>query len=215
MSTYRQLLNTEEWKNFRLNIIKKDEWTCQLCHNHWINELNHGYFHSVEPYKNSSITHADLYCFIIEFTMQGFILSAFYWTDKRDLFQSIDLDKSTKIFFETTEDDEGQKHNRIVGFKKETNWIRVNNLHVHHTYYQKGLEPWEYPESDLQTLCWRCHEELHENTNVPRYNENGEKIGMLTPCWKCHGARYFPEYFHVQNGVCFGCNGFGYEELKQ
>lgn len=30
-------------------------------------------------------------------------------------------------------------------------------LHVHHTYYKKGLEPWEYPLDSLITLCEGCH----------------------------------------------------------
>ena len=31
-------------------------------------------------------------------------------------------------------------------------------LHVHHRYYERGLEPWEYPNSSLITLCYDCHE---------------------------------------------------------
>lgn len=30
-------------------------------------------------------------------------------------------------------------------------------LHVHHTYYENGLEPWEYPNESLRTLCSNCH----------------------------------------------------------
>ena len=32
-------------------------------------------------------------------------------------------------------------------------------LHVHHKYYKKSKEPWEYPIEDLVTLCEDCHEE--------------------------------------------------------
>lgn len=31
-------------------------------------------------------------------------------------------------------------------------------LHVHHGYYEWGLEPWEYPEWSLWTLCDQCHD---------------------------------------------------------
>lgn len=31
-------------------------------------------------------------------------------------------------------------------------------LHVHHKYYERNLEPWEYPEEALITLCEICHE---------------------------------------------------------
>lgn len=31
-------------------------------------------------------------------------------------------------------------------------------LNVHHTYYTKGAEPWEYPTESLVCLCKTCHE---------------------------------------------------------
>jgi hypothetical protein len=34
----------------------------------------------------------------------------------------------------------------------------TTTLHVHHSYYQKGNMPWEYPNSSLITLCAPCHE---------------------------------------------------------
>ena len=30
-------------------------------------------------------------------------------------------------------------------------------LHVHHTYYEAGILPWDYPSSSLLTLCEDCH----------------------------------------------------------
>jgi 5-methylcytosine-specific restriction endonuclease McrA len=32
-------------------------------------------------------------------------------------------------------------------------------LHVHHVFYRKGREPWEYDGEDLVTLCATCHQE--------------------------------------------------------
>ncbi len=32
-------------------------------------------------------------------------------------------------------------------------------LHVHHKYYKKDNEPWDYPEDSLITLCEGCHQE--------------------------------------------------------
>lgn len=34
----------------------------------------------------------------------------------------------------------------------------ASTLHVHHGYYEKGLEPWEYHNSTLWALCEGCHE---------------------------------------------------------
>lgn len=35
----------------------------------------------------------------------------------------------------------------------------ARTLHVHHLWYQRGKDPWEYPMSALLTLCSECHEE--------------------------------------------------------
>jgi len=31
-------------------------------------------------------------------------------------------------------------------------------LDVHHGYYEKNTEPWDYPQETLHTLCRHCHE---------------------------------------------------------
>jgi hypothetical protein len=37
----------------------------------------------------------------------------------------------------------------------------LNTLHVHHWNYDNQLNPWEYKDDDLITLCETCHEALH------------------------------------------------------
>lgn len=32
------------------------------------------------------------------------------------------------------------------------------NIQIHHGYYTKGAEPWEYPPEALHVLCEHCHE---------------------------------------------------------
>jgi len=34
---------------------------------------------------------------------------------------------------------------------------KETELQIHHTYYEKGKEPWEYPDESLQTTCKHCH----------------------------------------------------------
>lgn len=34
----------------------------------------------------------------------------------------------------------------------------TTELHIHHKEYIKGREPWEYEDSNFQTLCKHCHE---------------------------------------------------------
>ncbi|MGX7688631.1 hypothetical protein ACWA1C_15810 [Flectobacillus roseus] len=93
------------------------------------------------------------------------------------------------------------------------NWSEVKNLHVHHKYYQMGKLPWDYPDEALITLCWRCHEGIHRKEKTKWLNENGQVVGSLTPCLRCFGAGVFPEFNHVQNGICFRCDGAKYEEF--
>lgn len=33
-----------------------------------------------------------------------------------------------------------------------------NTLHVHHLYYEGNIDPWDYPDSALITLCCECHD---------------------------------------------------------
>lgn len=89
------------------------------------------------------------------------------------------------------------------------------SLHVHHKYYILDRLPWEYPDVDLVTLCNWCHWQFHGENIVPVYRNSGNKLEQinLTPCSRCHGAGLFPEYSHVQSGVCFKCKGKRYEEL--
>lgn len=44
-----------------------------------------------------------------------------------------------------------------------------STLNVHHSYYESGLDPWEYPDESLHCLCENCHEEFDElRRNVNR-----------------------------------------------
>lgn len=39
----------------------------------------------------------------------------------------------------------------------------TNTLHVHHTYYERKLKPWDYPNESLRTLCETCHESAQDD----------------------------------------------------
>lgn len=41
-----------------------------------------------------------------------------------------------------------------------------SQLQVHHGYYEKGKEPWEYEDDTLWCLCDRCHEDAHKDRNA-------------------------------------------------
>jgi hypothetical protein len=106
---------------------------------------------------------------------------------------------------------------RLVGESSSSNahtkWAYVFRISVHHKYYRDGLMAWDYPNEDLMTLCWECHEELHLNSKVQHFDIFGNLKGDYSPCIRCYGLGYLPEYNHIDHGVCFRCNGARYEEL--
>ena len=42
-------------------------------------------------------------------------------------------------------------------------------LSVHHRLYRKGIDPWEYKDDELVTLCPECHE--HETDCLKEYSD--------------------------------------------
>jgi len=83
------------------------------------------------------------------------------------------------------------------------------SLQVHHRYYILKRLPWIYDDEVLVTLCDRCNLNLHQKENIKVYNEEKKEVNYTT-CGRCSGAGCFPEYSHIQGGVCFECNGERY-----
>jgi len=84
------------------------------------------------------------------------------------------------------------------------------HLEVHHRRYILNRLPWEYPNDDLITLCNHCHTEFHQNNKVPVYSEDELTKLDYEVCDRCNGYGYLPEHKHVQNGICFKCQGERY-----
>lgn len=81
------------------------------------------------------------------------------------------------------------------------------NIQIHHKKYILNRLPWEYENDDLQTLCNYCHSDVHVTEVIPIYNEDGNLLSDYTSCDRCNGTGFMPEFKHVQQGVCFKCNG--------
>lgn len=47
------------------------------------------------------------------------------------------------------------------GFQCQMCFDRKETQTVHHKWYTKGLEPWEYEDDCYITLCEDCHESVH------------------------------------------------------
>lgn len=81
-----------------------------------------------------------------------------------------------------------QKRLRIMErakFQCEECTDKSTTLNVHHTYYEKGLAPWEYPDASLHCLCEPCHKKAEELRR-----EVLRQIGLLdsTDCIAIIGA---------------------------
>lgn len=50
----------------------------------------------------------------------------------------------------------------LSNFECENCGIKDQTLHVHHSYYEKGLKPWEYPDESLRCLCDECHKNIQD-----------------------------------------------------
>lgn len=125
-------------------------------------------------------------------------------------------DEKTKIYSYITED--GKEYIRYVKnkdgiiVKESVPRITITNkpyhLQVHHKYYIFNQLPWEYEETALITLCNWCHSETHEIEKIIMYYDGSKGLfEELIPCERCYGAGWFSHYSHIQNGVCFKCNG--------
>ena len=81
-------------------------------------------------------------------------------------------------------------------------------LHVHHKFYVYNKLPWEYPDTSLMTLCNWCHSKVHQTETIVIYKDNTlQNFENLIPCQRCNGTGWFPQFKHVQSGICFECDG--------
>lgn len=90
--------------------------------------------------------------------------------------------------------------------------IKVKGLNIHHQYYVRGKNPWEYDDDALVTLCEECHKKLHMENPTPVYRNGvfpSDIVDYAILCDKCGGSGYLPQYDYYMGGVCFKCWGEG------
>lgn len=118
------------------------------------------------------------------------------------------IEKNGKIY----DDLSYTKHAHISKYG-QSRW-RKKYLHVHHRYYIKNRLPWQYEFDCFLTLCDTCHAFYHENEKFLVYEDSTlKKVANMTPCKRCNGSGWFEEFRHIDNGICYECNGFQYYEL--
>jgi len=221
---YSELLDKIEWKKKRQDILELDKYTCTNCKNEThLNNCEEYVIDKIDfeiKYRNryldlNNFTEENYNEVILKFHIdknliksnKNIEISSYKYVDKNLECEQIKSPFTTnryKLFVKKTKD-------KIIPFAirdiESNDWIYVRDLHVHHKYYQLNKNPWDYPNEALTTLCWQCHEELHKNLDIDVIDENGNIIGSKRVCGRCYGAGIFPEYRHVQFGICFECNG--------
>jgi hypothetical protein len=85
-------------------------------------------------------------------------------------------------------------------------------LHVHHNYYIMDRLPWDYKTEALVTLCHDCHNQVHQEEQIPVYSTIGDLYSEISPCIRCAGSGYLSHFSHVQGGICFLCRGARYNK---
>lgn len=268
MPTYKELLESREWKSRRNEILTRDNFVCETCnnkkiiknyylgagttdfynnrlsircqdkifpipfgHSEYLNDLLRKfpekttvYFKGDNIYYNQTQTRGISILGFREYNEK--LVKACSIRHKLNLALkygvNILIDESLKNAINAKTDDEAvqiltQPYDKIVALlENETaKWYTIFGLNVHHLYYQDELLPWEYPDKALITYCKECHQELHEEIRVPHKDKNGKDIGFLISCPRCGGAGELPQYWYVENGICFQCRGAQYVELTE
>jgi len=229
---YKDLLYTREWLSKREHIKNRDQYRCTTCNK----------FPSDEVYFNRETNLKEGYTFIFDLPFNPSRIET-HNRKEQEYFQiPNDTRYKIELFYELIKENFNNIYavidllkepissqikllNDLKTFSKfeqiehgDNPKVKMNSkvieLHVHHHYYVKDRLPWEYPDLSLITLCNECHWELHKEHRIPFYkDELFNELQKLTVCPRCNGAGIFPEYHHVQNGVCFECNGAMYLEL--
>lgn len=234
--SYRDNLNSPEWKSKRKEIIQRDNLKCAKCSNanlikdsligllrykgysakgtsfnfYGYNSLNVLIRKPLFIKKGTTLIPFGSLVHNIAYIDQEYENETFARVIAIRELQQFEDELPTDCYEEKFEQNTYKLKDKI---SNNYNWKIVPALHVHHTYYQINLKPWEYPNSSLQTLCWVCHERLHNDQLIPFLDENGRHFSTLTPCSRCYGAGWFPQYKHIDEGECFRCRCAKYDEL--
>ena len=104
----------------------------------------------------------------------------------------------SKSYYEKLKDPRWQKKRLEIleraEFACEKCFCENETLHIHHGYYEKGLDPWEYDPKTLWSVCETCHKEA-EKERLEVYKQ----IATIPPsCFDSlkNGVMSFVEHFH-------------------
>ena len=108
----------------------------------------------------------------------------------------------SKSYWQKLQDPRWQKRRLEIlngaGFKCEDCGSEKETLSIHHSYYEKGLEPWEYPGEALLCLCEECHTARASSERAVlrelHFCRSAENIGLLADVLnmarRTHGMKF-------------------------
>ena len=185
--TYADLLRTEEWREKRKEILKRDKNLCSDCFKlgSIIKDKKAYRKKTLEEIESDKIEMEKVYKEGLELFMN--FAKSMGFKEPYDLPKKPEIESWTLDFEPTF-------------------------LHVHHNYYVRNRKPWEYENDALKTVCHNCHQKIHETTEILVYTDNTltNRESNIVKCSKCNGSGFINEYHYYLDGICFKCNGRGY-----
>lgn len=102
--------------------------------------------------------------------------------------------KTKKTYYEKLRDPRWQRKRLEIMQREHFSCERCGSdgdtLNVHHSYYEKGHDPWEYPSDSLHCLCESCHEyagsimqELHRTIGKLSLSDTERLLGFAKGLW--------------------------------
>ena len=186
---YSDLLKCKEWHIKRKEIIERDKYTCQKCNKEGFMGYTMKMIYRKDGTSDVIFVPANLD------VVQTFSL-------EQTIYGKIEMPKMEAIIEEVLAPIFLQVHHKVYYIKPPVLGKMFEFIY-----------PWDYNDEDLITVCSSCHELIHESENIPKIIKSSLENLDLTPCGRCNGIGFFPQYHYVQNGICFECEGVMYIEM--
>jgi hypothetical protein len=239
---YQDLLSLDEWKEKRAEIIERDDNHCQDCG--FSASFKHEKFIIAYNYKDEvrerslNKTKKLISEYRAENDLKELCVMEHKDLNKFFILNSKEIVLLSKDIYNKIIDENIESENLVINYISTKNGLTYPILNlkgkfdaknvdipyildneiiiqVHHKYYIRGRKPWEYDNDALITLCNWCHWDLHQNLeSITVYDEDMKNPQNLIPCSRCGGMGEFPEYSHIQNGICFKCRGSRFERFR-
>ena len=209
---YQEQLQTIEWRNKRIEILKRDKYSCTKCKCKRTKFLRLSKKFGIKTYADLSNNSCLFYEINqIEKTVSYLNLETIFVNE------ALFISENEKIILENLSfalqrDEkyiENGKRQLICFTENVSEEDKFTDLNIHHKHYVIGKKAWEYKNDTLITLCEKCHKKEHEENNIPVYDKEMNVMYNAKVCGKCEGSGYLPEFHYYEKGICFKCYGFG------